>query len=742
MKLWNRFYSLILIVVVALFAVLPMNAHASMDKDGSVIVNGSRLTPGSAAWLQLMKERGLVALYLFNETSGLVRDVSGYRDANGTLEPLDLVIDDPIANTQEVIRTGSSIKIQFPTLIHSQGPAAKIHRECTSSGELSIEAWLKNADTAQLPRINPIRIVTMSNKVSPLRSGVPESEQLSSTNPSFVLGQEYVDNSRYKGIIRTSRARDGAMLGIGPNITKVNSLQHVIVSKNKKGVGRVYVSYETDDGDTIDALRTEVGNDPDLQGDFSNWDPKAIFGLGNEISYQDPAARKTDDSRNTTEDRAWLGELFLVAIYCKALEPTDINGDAAPQQDAYQSYKIDPTIRITENHRKAVLLYKRLAGVSTSIANPVIDQMASEIASGTESGWMRAAAIATSERDFYNITVKDFAGRMSTRDETVLAPLSDFSATIIGVVRDEISAQQLLTGNFTYQGDPKKAAVVSNTFEDIVSSNRHYEALSEGRFDLSRVLVQKSPQLISNGSGGAIPNPNPAGLLTTRAFMGAHAIAGTNRRLVEFTFREFLCTPIEKWADAYGPDNYVGRDVDRFPGGDHNKFSTTCKACHTGMDSLRGAFARFTFSNGVIKNAFLMQTENLNSADEQPNTMKQMPRGVASKMNHNEENFPSGHIIEDDWFENTSIRGSNAAQFGWSGPMTGYGVKEFGEMISKAKAFPKCMARRVYRSVCKREPASFDQPMLDKVADDFVSENYNLKKLFQRIAITNECLGN
>ena len=83
--------------------------------------------------------------------------------------------------------------------------------------------------------------------------------------------------------------------------------------------------------------------------------------------------------------------------------------------------------------------------------------------------------------------------------------------------------------------------------------------------------------------------------------MAAHAIAGTNRRLVEYSFREFTCMPIDKWADASGPDTYIGRDVDRFPGGVHQKFTTTCRACHSGMDSLRGAFARYTFSGLTYK---------------------------------------------------------------------------------------------------------------------------------------------
>ena len=48
--------------------------------------------------------------------------------------------------------------------------------------------------------------------------------------------------------------------------------------------------------------------------------------------------------------------------------------------------------------------------------------------------------------------VKDFAMRMSNRDETVDADLNDFVATIIGATRDEIDSRTLLYGNFYYRG--------------------------------------------------------------------------------------------------------------------------------------------------------------------------------------------------------------------------------------------------------------------------------------------------
>ena len=45
-----------------------------------------------------------------------------------------------------------------------------------------------------------------------------------------------------------------------------------------------------------------------------------------------------------------------------------------------------------------------------------------------------AANLATAENGFYNITVRDMAARMSTRDETVNAGLNDFVAAWVKVM--------------------------------------------------------------------------------------------------------------------------------------------------------------------------------------------------------------------------------------------------------------------------------------------------------------------
>ena len=89
-------------------------------------------------------------------------------------------------------------------------------------------------------------------------------------------------------------------------------------------------------------------------------------------------------------------------------------------------------------------------------------------------------------RTFYNITVKDFAARMSNRDETINVPLNDFTATIIGLRFVIISTHKIINGYILLMADPTKSAVPSDWVDDLLQSNNHYEALSNGRYDLSK----------------------------------------------------------------------------------------------------------------------------------------------------------------------------------------------------------------------------------------------------------------
>jgi hypothetical protein len=424
------------------------------------------------------------------------------------------------------------------------------------------------------------------------------------------------------------------------------------------------------------------------------------------------------------------------------------------------------------NTQKARRLYQRLAGIDL----PIFDPRIANVKALLDQGNPRAAArVVTSHPSFYDKTVRSFAARISTRSERPDVALNDFIATIIGVTRDGVDARRLLTGTFLYRANPKlfwgDASVYSATA--LMTSNQHYDALDTMKAPLACALDRLDPlnliqipdhmqqKLIVPNPATERANPDPAGLLTSRAFAEAHIIAGTNRRPVQKAFEYFACAPIDSWRDAEISDQYVGRDVERFPNGPQsfNEFLSNCKSCHGPMDSMRGAFAQYHFENGYIKFApFFIERnrpENVTLAAEtesrmkltascqegntacNPNTNPRLP--VHWKLNHNV-NYAQGSFVRDNSFNNLLTTPRQMLRFGWSGSTSGNGVREFGRMIANSRAFPVCMAKRAFSEVCKDNPSRADFPpemsqWLEQVGESFATGGYNLKDLFEAVAV-------
>lgn len=433
--------------------------------------------------------------------------------------------------------------------------------------------------------------------------------------------------------------------------------------------------------------------------------------------------------------RILILSLYLTLSILVSLGETNNRVIAEEQSiDAYFfSVDPEPDSEISDYRTKAAILYQRLAGVKVPIDHPDLKLMENELAQGNDQA---AAAIATATPSFYDVTVRDFAALMSTRDETLRAPMSDFIATIVGVARDDIDARLLLSGNFYYRS--KEAGLANNSkavITDVLTSNKHYEEIDKQGLSLYEVLEKVDGQLVMASIAATVSHPDPAGILTSRAWMEAHASAGTNRRLVEYTFREFLCAPMEQWADPSNPDDRVGRDVDRFPGGSNVKFQTSCKSCHSGMDSFRGAFAKIDFENDIVKHGSVLPVGT--SVFQ----MKRSANGISNKMNANSDVFPDGMGTTSSYWINQSIRGLNSEYFGWRGSLQGSGIKSFGTMVANSKAFSKCMAKRAFSSVCKRFPTSAEAPKILKLAEDFESGGYKLRSLFEKVSIEEACLN-
>lgn len=396
-------------------------------------------------------------------------------------------------------------------------------------------------------------------------------------------------------------------------------------------------------------------------------------------------------------------------------------------------------------------MLERLTGVKHSLDNPIIGQMANLIQAGNRKG---AAELATALPQFLNVTVKQMAAKMSTREETLREPLNDFTAGFMGVTRDGTDARELLHGNFYYAAtDPTRLngiTIPSDLFADILRSNNHYAALERANVDVGAALVRVDGQQIVTSATTAIPSPDPAGILTSRAFLGAHAIAGTNRRLVEYTMRQFACVPIEGWADTLAADLRIGRDIDRMPGGDNTKFLTTCKGCHTVMDGFRGAFAKWDFRDvGGVGPVAIHVANGVTAGGLQPN-VDPNNRGVVFKMNRNDfVQYAGGYISTDDSFLNNAIRGNNATMFGWRGPapdndaaLSGRttGVHAFGRLVANSQRFSQCMAKRIWAQVCHSDLGiSSMESIYVSMGLQFETDRYNLKKLFEAIAAHPRC---
>ena len=355
------------------------------------------------------------------------------------------------------------------------------------------------------------------------------------------------------------------------------------------------------------------------------------------------------------------------------------------------------------SQRIALRLFRSLTGVPLMLDDPRLSQMETHIRRGR---YPEAARIATADPTFYQVTVRHLATPLSNRDRSPYVDLNDFIAMVVGVTRDNIDARQLLVGNFTYHG----ADAVRTAWSE--SNNLHYEEIENGHLPLATILQRVTPR--------GDRRPAPSGLLTSRAWAQAHLSAGTNRRAVERSIDDFLCTPLTEWRESDLPDTYIRRDVDRRPGGSPQTFQAVCRRCHAGMDAFGGAFARYDFTQGRLQ--FFEDS-------------------VAAKYNQNATNYPQGYeTVDDRW---TTLPSTHQERlFGWRRPLEGRGLRQFGMLLGNSQRFKSCMTERVFREVCSREPTPAERTgVLAPVAQGFERERYRLRWLFEEVATLPACLG-
>jgi hypothetical protein len=362
------------------------------------------------------------------------------------------------------------------------------------------------------------------------------------------------------------------------------------------------------------------------------------------------------------------------------------------------------------NADQATRMYNRIAGVPPTSAQ--LTQM-------TATDAVSAALIATQDPAFYNNTIRNMAAPWTNRDQSVFVPLNDYTATVVGMVRDDVPFNTLLSADLVYTADGASGVPAYSP-----ANNAMYDAMDANNVDLKAHLVTSTQSALTG-----IPAAATAGVMTTRGAGSAFFINGTNRAMFRFTMLNHLCNDMQLVMDITRPPDRIRQDVTRSPGGASSLFLNNCVGCHSGIDPMAGAFAYYNFNNTDPTTADTTGTVVYTAGQVQP------------KYFINNTNFPQGFVTLDDSWNNHWRAGPNSI-LGFSAtlPGSGNGAKSLGLELENSAAFAGCQVTRVFKDVCLRAPnsqADFDQ--VNSMIGSFKSNGYKLRQVFAEGAAY--CMG-
>jgi hypothetical protein len=366
------------------------------------------------------------------------------------------------------------------------------------------------------------------------------------------------------------------------------------------------------------------------------------------------------------------------------------------------------------NADQATRMYNRIAGVP-----PTPAQLAQMTASPDS---VSAALLATHDPSFYNNTIRNMAAPWTNRDQSVFVPLNDYTATVVGMVRDDVPFNTLLSADLVYIGAAGGIPAYSPANNDM------YQTMDNNNIDLSsKANLVSSTQSALTG----IPAAATAGVMTTRAGANAFFMDGTNRRMFRFTMMNHLCNDLQTVMDITRPPDRIRQDVTRSPGGASSLFLNNCVGCHSGMDPMAQAFAYYNFNYNAA-------TDPTGAAGQLVYTAGQ----VQPKYHINNTNFPQGFSTQNDNWINHWRTGPNEI-LGWAagGSGTGNGAKSLGQELESSAAFTSCQVTRVFKYVCLRAPNTpQDAGQITSMIASFKANNYSLRQPFAEAAAY--CQGN
>src|SRR5688572_5608302 len=124
------------------------------------------------------------------------------------------------------------------------------------------------------------------------------------------------------------------------------------------------------------------------------------------------------------------------------------------------------SVALAGPREQAARIHNRLAGVPADEAK--LTQMAASLPGNPTT----AANLAMDDPNFYAVTLKNFVAPWTNRDQSAFVPLNDYIVLVMGMVRDNVPFNQVLTADLLYVA-PGVSPGAS------VSNNAHFVALEE-----------------------------------------------------------------------------------------------------------------------------------------------------------------------------------------------------------------------------------------------------------------------
>ena len=340
---------------------------------------------------------------------------------------------------------------------------------------------------------------------------------------------------------------------------------------------------------------------------------------------------------------------------------------------------------------QATRIYNRIAGIPPTAA---------QLAQMTATDPVSAALIATNDPAFYNNTIRNLAAPWTNRDQSVFVPLNDYTATVIGMVRDNVPFNTLLSADLVYTGDGKSGEPAYSA-----SNNAMYDALDSNNVDLSVHLVSSTQSALEG-----IPATATAGVLTTRGAASAFFINGTNRAMFRFTMLNHLCNDMQLVMDITRPPDRIRQDVTRSPGG----VSTLVP------DQLRRLSQRHGSDGAGLR--LLQFQRHRSDHDGHDRARSSTPPVKCSRSTPS--TTPISRRASSPWTTRWNNRWRTGPNYilGWSAtlPGSGNGAKSLGLELESSAAFANCQVTRVFKDVCLRAPNSQNGLHPDQLDDLFV----------------------